>query len=285
MELPCRGVRRNSSGCPPLNRLAGVKWIVLSVTLSARECYLCHDGSFRMLIYNFTETLWPCLKSTLGYLTEKRNELAPEYTIRAGMNFCIILGSACFIEGILEAYLRAILRSRRLEFNRIEIPELELRRALNTYYHRIEHDLAERIGRSLGAQGYDEMVELLVGTRLSQLGKVAPLWEDITVLFNFRNVLAHGREVSARQFRGATVPDGFKEEFSGSYKKVEGYLQKKGLLSSRFVEAHNEYLFFADAVADHFRQLALALPDAFANSLPALERTACLTVMQQANAG
>lgn len=65
------------------------------------------------------------------------------------------------------------------------------------------------------------------------------------------------------------------EDFSGSYKKVENYLQKKKLLPHKFVEAHSEYLFLSDSIADHFFELAKALPKAIMSSLPKKEQTAC----------
>jgi len=114
---------------------------------------------------------------------------------------------------------------RRADFNRIEIDDLDSRRAMDVYYRRLEEDLSHRLGRAVGASAYDEMFELLAGQRLSQLKEVASLWEGVTVLFHFRNVLGHGREVSARHIAGGSVKGGFREDFSGSYRVVENYLR------------------------------------------------------------
>ena len=128
------------------------------------------------------------------------------------------------------------------------------------------------------------MFALIAGQRLSDLMGVKPLWEGITVLFNFRNVLGHGREVSARQYAGGFIPGGFKEEFTGSYRVVEDYLRKKHLLSRKFVDAHSEFLYLASDIADHFWQLARALPNAAIASLPDGERDACRLALERAAA-
>jgi hypothetical protein len=215
----------------------------------------------------------------MDYLVEQREELVPDL-VKCGLNFSIVLGSACYVEGVLETLLRALLACRQTEFNRIEIEDFYSRRAMNTYYGRLEDELAHRIGRAVGASGYDEMFTLLTGQRLSQLKKVKPIWEGIAVLFNFRNVLGRGREVSARHFAGGAAPGGFKEDFSGSYRVVEDYLRKKKLLARRFVEARSEYLFFSAPIADHFLQLAKALPEAVVSSLTGEEGDTCRKALE-----
>jgi hypothetical protein len=187
-----------------------------------------------------------------------------------------VLGAACYLEGVLEALLRAILRCRKGQFDEyLDFVNGEARWAMGKYYTRIEEDVSRRIGRAVGAAGYDEMFELLVGRRLSQMNEVSPFWEAVNVLFNFRNVLGHGREVSARHFTGGAVPGGVREDFPGSYKLVEDYLRKKSLLNQRFVDAHSEYLFLSEAIADHFWAVASGIPTAVMASLPEDERKAC----------
>jgi hypothetical protein len=108
------------------------------------------------------------------------------------------------------------------------------------------------------------------------------LWEGVTVLFSFRNVLAHGREVMAFQFKGGAVPGGFREEFAGSYRAVEDYLHKKKLLTRKFVDAHEEHLFLSGQIADHFAQLARSLPEAVISSLSAEEQASCRVALNRA---
>ena len=226
-----------------------------------------------MRITTFTEAIWPCIRETLDYLAEQRGDSVPKL-VEAGLNFSIVLGAACYVEGVLESLLRSLLACRRAELNRIQIDDTRSWRPMNLFYERLEDELSRNIGRAVGAQGYDEMFNLLTGKRLSQLTEVVPLWEAVAVLFNFRNVLGHGRQVSARHFE-VSGPGGIKEDFPGAYKAVEAYLQKKKLLLRRFVDVHNEYVFLSAAIADHFLTLAKALPTAIMASLPDEEQSAC----------
>ena len=73
-----------------------------------------------MLVITLTESIWPCIKTSLDYLVEKRGEPLPD-PVKSGLNFSIVLGSACYLEGVLEALLRALLGCRRADFNRIEV--------------------------------------------------------------------------------------------------------------------------------------------------------------------
>jgi hypothetical protein len=221
-------------------------------------------------------------EAIIDHLVNHRKEHLPGL-VRSGLNFSIVLGSACYVEGVLETLLRTILQCRRSEFNSVEIGDFDLRRAINTFFQRVETELAGDIGRATGAAGYDDMFALIAGHRLSDLMGVKPLWEGITVLFNFRNVLGHGREVSARHYAGG-IPGGFKEEFTGGYRIVEDYLRKKQLLSRKFVDAHSEFLYLSSDIADHFWQLARALPNAAIASLPDGERDACRLAIKSAAA-
>jgi hypothetical protein len=84
-----------------------------------------------------------------------------------------------------------------------------------------------------------------------------------------------------RLLRRGSVPGGFKEEFTGSYRIVEDYLGKKQLLSREFVDAHSEFLYLASDIADHFWHLAQALPNAAIASLPDAERDACRLAIER----
>jgi hypothetical protein len=219
-----------------------------------------------MLIWHFSEKIWPCIEASVNHLVNERKNVTSKL-VQSGLNFSIVLGSACYVEGTIETILRAALGMRRKEFIEVPIDDLALRRAVNSFFNRVEEEFGENIGRATGAAGYDQMFELLTGYPLSKLDKVKTRWEGITVLFHFRNVLGHGREVAARQYRGGAAPGGMQEDFTGSYKKVEDYLHKKKLLSKKFVEAHDELLYLDNPIADHFWNLAHALPDAIVKSL------------------
>lgn len=232
-----------------------------------------------MLIEMFFEEIWPCIQETTDHLAAERITQSSE-RIRAGLNFSIILGSACFLEGIFESFLRAILECRGLEFRRAKIEGCETRRAVNAYYNRLEEDLSDRIGQSVGAGGYSEAFGLIFGEPLNKLKEIVPLWEGVTVLFNFRNVLGHGRRVFAQRLGRYGSYEGT-EDFTGSYKVVENYLIKLKLMQWRFIDAHSEYIFLSDAIADHFWQLAKRVPPALLSSLPDLERDACRKTMDR----
>lgn len=227
-----------------------------------------------MRITIFTETIWPALEPTLEHFRITRNGLAPGM-IKAGTNFSILLGSACLLEGMLESLLRGLLAYRRARFNRVEIADFDLRLAMNSFYNRLEEDLSNRIGRSIGASGYSEMFRLLVGQSLNQMELVKPLWEPAATLFQFRNVLGHGREVSARRFAGVFVEGGSQEDFSGGYRKVEDYLLKIGLSDQRFIDSSSEFLFLKGEIADHFFSVARQVPEAIVASLSGAEAEAC----------
>ena len=109
-----------------------------------------------MRITIFTEAIWPRIEATIDHLGDHRKEPLPDL-VRSGLNFSIVLGSACYVEGVLETLLRAILQCRRSEYNSVDIQDLDLRRAMNTFFNRIETELAggDRAGdRRRGVRRY-----------------------------------------------------------------------------------------------------------------------------------
>jgi len=97
--------------------------------------------------------------------------------VRAGLNFSIVVGSACFLEGILETALKSFLRNRGSTYHSIDIPDFAKRRGMNIFYNRLEEELELRIATSTGAESYDEMWRLMTGEGLSKLTHVTPLWK------------------------------------------------------------------------------------------------------------
>ena len=98
-----------------------------------------------MRITTFTEVVWPCIAAVVDHLAEQRKEELPDL-VKSGLNFSIILGSACYVEGVLETVLRELLACRRTEFNSVDIDNFDLRRAMNTYYGRLEDELSRNTG-------------------------------------------------------------------------------------------------------------------------------------------
>jgi len=111
------------------------------------------------------------------------------------------------------------------------------------------------------------LFELLTDQRISDNANVKSLWEGIQTLFQFRNVLAHGREISATMLSAYWIEEEWKELFSGGYKKAENYLLKNKLVDKRFVECDSTALYFNDNVADHFWELSKKIVHQISESL------------------
>jgi hypothetical protein len=222
-----------------------------------------------MQITIYTETIWPSIHAALLHFQQERKGGLPT-DVLAGINFSIILGSACYLEGVLETGLKALLAHRRysLEKPRGSVQE---RRAFNAFYYGVTDDLERRICNATGTDGYDPLFELLTGMRLSKLSAVVPLWEGITVLFQMRNVLGHGRAVTAKRVNAYQMAVQDEEKFAGGYRRAEDYLRKRKLLDKKFTEAHSEYIFLSDKIADHFLDLARQTPKAISKSLDSIE--------------
>ena len=209
------------------------------------------------------ETIWQTIHPALNHIQKERRDGLP-VEVRAGLNFCIILGSACYLEGVLEAGLKSFLWMRRDIYNKSRSRNINVRRSMNCWFNRVEEDMELRIRTATGAEGYNELFELLIGRQLSELEKIAPLWEGITVLFQLRNVLGHGREVKAYQIVSVTP---IEEKFQGGYRRAEDYLRKRKLINKKFTDAHSDFIFLSDAVADHFLDLVEKVPKAISQSL------------------
>jgi hypothetical protein len=151
--------------------------------------------------------------------------------------------------------------------------EIDRRRTINLLFQRVEKHLSERISSTTGAESYSAMFELIIGQPLNGLQYVSPIWETICVLFQFRNVLGHGRQVSAEQLKAYYI-EGVKETFGGGYRKVQDYLMKKKLLESRFTERHSDFIYLSEAVADHFSAAAASLKDTIVASLEGPDKIA-----------
>ena len=218
--------------------------------------------------------IWPTIYKTNIHLISQRNGLDEKDEVRAGINLVVILNTTCFVEGALESGMKGILRQKREAFSKVDIPELETRKTVNILFNNLEKDMEMRIGRTTGIQNYDSMFELLINSKISQYDNVKPLWEGMMVLFNFRNVLAHGREVSATLVNAWNYDEEWKEFFSGGYSKAEKYLQKNELISGKFTESKLDNLYFEDKIADHFWNLSLDFLRKISESLKGEEKVA-----------
>ncbi|MCJ7773362.1 MAG: hypothetical protein MUP22_09550 [Desulfobacterales bacterium] len=203
--------------------------------------------------FKISATIFDCLPHITHWVINKRNAETANISeqTRAGLNFSIVLNSACFIEGALEYGLSSIISRQLL-----------MEEGNDQFKNRLVEDLENRIRTVTGSSNYNSLFKLVSGISLSDLQIVAPLWEGIAILFHLRNVLAHGRAINfTMEFPGEKYPPDFHgfwdEEFKGGYKKVQDYLLKIQVIDKPFTEQSWELFFLTDEIADHFWSLAL----------------------------
>lgn len=175
--------------------------------------------------------------------------------IKTALNLNIILCSACLIEGILEDRGKLLLGYYREVFNLIKKPNLELRKPMNYFYRNIEKYLGRKVSQSTGLDNYSSLFETFTGSSMKKYVHISPIYEGVNVLFQLRNVIAHGRQVHAYEVE-AYYTDGIEAYFNGGYKKAEDYLVKKGLMTNRFLDGESSELYFTDEIANHFSDIA-----------------------------
>jgi hypothetical protein len=203
------------------------------------------------------EPMYLYLPEVIHFLaTHRATTDARSDSLRVGINYTIILMSACYVEGALEAGLKALLWRRRNLYSKVEMFDFDTRKTISQLFNRVLGDLEARVSRAAGLANYDDMFEVIMGERISKYDLMKPLWEGVTVLFHFRNVIAHGREITASLTQGWWTNGSWEEDFSGGYRKTEDYLLKNKLIDKRFVEDTSQALYFTDGVADHFQSIA-----------------------------
>lgn len=202
--------------------------------------------------------IWETISITNAWLINARGvDAGISVEQRAGINFSVLLNSACFVEGRLEYLLRQIIDARAAQFHSVPNPDFETRRSINMFFSRIVDELESRTCRATGPDNFGEMYELLTGGSLSTCTSDVT-WEGIKVLFFLRNVIAHGRMAAAKHTMvgGTLKAPQWQEDFRGGYAKVSEYIMKRGLSCDKFGEVDVETLVFNDRVADHFWALA-----------------------------
>jgi len=232
------------------------------------------------IIKNIRFILWPDIEEFIKFLLVNRAKNKHNSSLNIGINYSIIFYSACYLESVLEAGLKAILLHKRLIFQKVDIPDFNKRKTINQFYIELEDDIKDRISRATGIQNYDYLFKLLTGKKISEINEIKSFWEGIQILFQFRNVLAHGREISASMTstsislvdKSSLVVESWEEFYCGGYKNAEDYLLKKGLIKKKFVEEYfgnaDGVLYFSDNVADHFWELAKDFILQLSKSLP-----------------
>ena len=209
-----------------------------------------------MATYTIIErNLYPYYKEIIDFEREKRNEIDNQDTLSA-INMNIILCSACYLEGILEERGNFLLGYNNAIRETIHLDEFEQRKAFNTIQNRVRTHFKEKLSHTTGLDNFDSLFQLFLGVSFKQSNEIKPLVEGINVLFQLRNVIAHGRKAFAYELE-AYYTSGAEEYFTGGYKKAEEYLIKKELLKDKFFNADAIDVFFTNSIADHFYDLVI----------------------------
>lgn len=186
-----------------------------------------------------TFQVWRCIPELVKWQTEERGKLThtTSAAVHAGINYSILLMSACYLEGTFEEGLLKL-----AERTTSDQPLTE----------RLLSELRTRISLTTGSEGYNGLFSLVLGRKATEILNDNSLWETVKVLFHLRNMIAHGRAVKYTLYMPPHVGGLWADEFSGGYKKIEDYLISKGFLEERHIESGDNWLFFTDEVADHF---------------------------------
>ena len=149
-----------------------------------------------------------------------------------------------------------MLRYYSAKYRQVSIPVFETRKPVNLFVNRMMEDLESRVARTTGIDNYAALLNTLLGGSLLSAPDLASCVEGLKVLFQLRNVIAHGRAVRATgRLRGEDLADG-EEDFHGGYSLAERYLLKIGLIDQGFYSAESASWIFSDEVADHFTRIA-----------------------------
>lgn len=161
--------------------------------------------------------------------------------VRGGINYSIVLMSACYVEGFFEATLLKV--------------ATEAERGPDSLRTRLVVELRDRISGTMGSDRYDAMFGTVFGVKANALLADTTLWDSIKHLFHFRNMLAHGRSVSYDLLL-TPIETRPADEFTGGYAKTEDYLFKKKLLTETHISVADNWHYFKDPIADHFWDVA-----------------------------
>lgn len=193
-----------------------------------------------MAIYKlYSATIYPYYEKIIHYMQNERYK-TDDTDLNLGMNLNIILSNACYIEGVLEHKAKEIVMYRRMIYNKTIRPDFEIRKPMNLYFNRIEEFLEIKISQCMGLEKYSEIYKLLLGKSFTEDNLAKQQIEGIQVLFQLRNVIAHGREIHAYEDISNNEPE---ETFMGGYKKAETFLIKNKLLNQKFIECEAPNIF------------------------------------------
>jgi hypothetical protein len=202
-------------------------------------------------------TVFPYIEKHIEFLYSNRKNLErKQKDEKIGINYSLILLSACLIEGKLENDLKELVQHRSKVFNALDVEDFYKRRINGTVMNKLIHLTEDNISRTTGIGNFESLFKLLSYKRTPEKYSNYANWEGITVLFNFRNVLAHGREISAKRILAWWTDNNWQDEFKGGYNAAEKYLIKRKLIKKGVIENRSAEHLFTNKVTDHFYSIS-----------------------------
>jgi len=192
---------------------------------------------------------------------------------KLGLNLSIILNSACFIEGALESALKKVVEKRSFK-----------KKYDDPFIYELITELESRIQRTTGIANYGIIFRTIFGTSIKEVGDLASLWEGLSILFQLRNLIAHGRPLSTTTNTLELDISNYLEESKfdlllntelrhGSFGQIREYLIKNNIIQKRFSKNTGDSEYVNNKVADHFWYISLMFLYKLCNHIPRGDRT------------
>lgn len=201
------------------------------------------------------------LKETRDYLLSCREKSSEN--VQIGLNYNIIIDTALILEAESENLIHNIINQYEkvsIKFYQPDLKECNTNLATNVkmLLNSAFPKLKEYSSKGTGMEHYIKTFKMLIPE--SDLTPLKPYEEGIQVLYQFRNVIAHGRAIRFEERTYYSFPDYENEtkkeiDFMGGYKKVQDYLIKKRLLDKPVTESHDFKALFSNEICDHLIQV------------------------------
>ena len=179
--------------------------------------------------------------------------------VRLGLNYNIIIDTALILEAESEDLLHNVINQYERLYIKYYQPDLsEADKAMADNAKKLFSSAFPRLkdysSKRTGMKHYIDTFKMLIPE--SDLTPLKTYDEAIQVLYQFRNVIAHGRAIRFEERTYYTYPDYENEskkeiDFMGGYRKTQEYLIKKGLLAKPVTETHDFKSLFSDKICDH----------------------------------
>lgn len=201
------------------------------------------------------------LEETRKFMITSRSDTLDD--IQKGLNYSIILTSVLILEGKLERLLYAIVNYYDhiyvQNIGHIDIKEnASVSKYFRSFLNKVFDNTKSQISKNTGISHYKAMLNMLIDG-YAPTKEIKDLEEGIEVLFQLRNVLAHGRAIRFDIKTYMPYPtyevENIEVDFKGGYKKAEDYLYKQGLLKQKCVESKEFHLLFSNDISDYFVNL------------------------------